>query len=217
MEILLKPLTSGNYFKGRFDNQKNPIEPDMVCIHVGVGTMNQIYNTFNNRNEPSGQKSSHYIISRKGEVWYIVDEADNAFAQSFVKAPRSRLVQKRLATHPSPNSYIISIENEGYGNEDFTSLQYDANATLLADIHKRRPAILLDREHIIRHDEIRTDKVCPGIVDVDHIVEVAREITEAALPVDQCKIIIAEKENLIKLLLAFISGKLKTLGSMMMP
>ena len=196
MNIISKPITPKNYAVGRRDNKGNPVSPDCICIHVGVGSMQRIFNTFNN---PVEERSAHYLVSKKGEVWYMVDEDNNAWAQGVAKSPTAQLVKERLATM-NPNAFIISIENEGSG-EDFTPEQYQANANLIADISKRR-LFPIDRTHVIRHDEIRWDKNCPGLVSVDKLVEMAK-----GPEVQSCEVLVAEKQRLIDILIAWITRK----------
>lgn len=154
-----------NYFKGRFDSEKKPISPDLIVIHVGEGTQNQIYQTFLNE-----QKSSHYCVSKTGEIWNFVNTGDTAWHAGFKKNPTSTIVKARITE--SPNSYSIGIENEGYG-EDFTEAQYKANANLIKGLCVLYN-IPCNSEHIIKHKEIRSDKTCPGVVDIHRIITMAQ-------------------------------------------
>lgn len=176
--IIQKPVTRSNYFQGRFDISKKPIEPDVIVIHVAVTTLQGCFNTFNN---PSEQKSSHYCVGDQGEIWQFVSEIHNAWHAGFVLNPSSKLVRERLGTYPSPNAYTIGIENAGnypgdQTPDDFTDLQYEANGWLVAQCAKRWN-IPLDREHVIGHKEIRSDKTCPGArVSIDRILSIARKV-----------------------------------------
>lgn len=142
-------------------------KPEGVVIHVGEGSQDAIYETF--LNEP---KSSHYCVSKAGMIWQFVDEKDTAWAQGNVNNPVATLVTE---IHPgvNPNMYLISIEHEGVGTTDFTETQYTTTAKLINDICTRWN-IPIDRIHILRHNEIRANKTCPGIANVDNIVDMAK-------------------------------------------
>jgi N-acetylmuramoyl-L-alanine amidase len=174
--IIQKPVVSTNYFKGRFNYAKQAIKPDVIVIHVGVATLQGIYNTFN---DPAEQKSSHYGIGELGEIWQFVQDGDNAWHAGFIYNPTAKIVKERLATHPSPNSYSIGIETSGEFAGDptpnnFNEAQYQAHGWLVAQLAKKFN-IPLDRDHIIAHHEIRYDKTCPGtLVSIERIIEIAK-------------------------------------------
>lgn len=174
--IIQKPITEFNYYKGRFDVSKNPVKPDVIVIHVAVTTLQGCFNTFNN---PYEQKSSHYCVGDQGEIWQFVGEEHNAWHAGFSKDPSARLVKERIGKYPSPNAYSIGIENSGnYSGDqtpdDFTDAQYQSNGWLVAECAKRWN-IPLDRDHIIGHKEIRSDKTCPGTrVSIDRIIAIAK-------------------------------------------
>lgn len=176
--IIQKPTTSKNYSIGRTR------VPDMIVIHVGVGTQQSIYNTFN---DPASQVSAHYSVSNTGEIWQFVQEENTAWHAGIVRYPTSALVLSRLGVNP--NAYSIGIEHEGgyVGDpnpEDFTEAQYKATAGLVAQIAKKWK-ISLDRIHIVGHREIRIDKTCPGLrVSVERIITMAGEYVEVS-PVDK--------------------------------
>lgn len=142
-------------------------KPEGVVIHVGVGSQETIYQTFLKE-----EKSSHFCVSKTGEVWQFVNMNDTAWAQGIVVRPTATLVTK---THPNvnPNLYLISIEHEGFGVEDFTECQYETTAKLVKEVCFQFD-IPVDRIHILRHNEIRADKTCPGTANVDRIVEMAK-------------------------------------------
>lgn len=181
MNITDKPTTPSNYFKGRFDSQGFPINPDVIIIHVAVGNLQTTFNTFNN---PQEQKSSHYFVEETGNILRFAPESATCWHAGFVVNPTARLVKERIGKYSSPNSYSIGIENAGeYPGDttpgDFTSAQYDANGWLVAQLSKKWN-IPLDRDHVIGHKEIRSDKTCPGSkVSIERILEAARAYTGA--------------------------------------
>lgn len=149
-----------------FATGRNGMIPDIVVIHIGEGTQEVIYRTF-----LTEEKSSHYCVSKAGVIWQFVKEEDTAWGNGIVVNPTASQVTYR--PNVNPNAYSISIEHEGVGTVDFTDAQYEATAQLVADICTRRK-IPIDRVHIIRHNEIRQDKTCPGVANVDKIVTKAK-------------------------------------------
>lgn len=158
----------GNFAHGR------PGAIDMIVIHVAVATLQGTFNTFNNVAE---QKSSHYCVGEAGEIWQFVQEADTAWHAGLLVGATSPLVLSRPGVNP--NSYSVGIENAGnYPGDllpdDFTPTQYDANGWLVAQVAKAHN-IPLDRTHIIGHNQIRSDKDCPGTkVSLDRIIAIAQ-------------------------------------------
>lgn len=168
MNIIQKPLTSGNFASGR------SAKVDMIVIHVAQATQQGTFNTFNN---PAEEKSSHYCVSNAGEVWQFVDEKNTAWHAGKIVTPTSALVLQRPGVNP--NAYSIGIEHEGenLGDTtpgDFTEAQYSATGALVGAIAARWN-IPLDRTHIVGHKEIRGDKTCPGAkVSLDRIISIAK-------------------------------------------
>lgn len=156
--IIQKPVP--NYTQGR-----GGYKPEGIVIHVGEGSQSVIYNTF-----MSEEKSSHYCVSKTGEIWQFVQDNDTAWAQGKVLNPSKKLITSR--PNVNPNQYLLSIEHEGYGTNDFTDAQYAATANLIKSLCQTY-AIPVDREHIIRHNEVRSDKPCPGVANVDKLVSMA--------------------------------------------
>lgn len=168
---ITKRLLTTNYTKGR-GGQK----PDAVVMHVVEGTMAGMRSWFNN---PASKVSAHYGISRAGEIEQYVEESDTAWANGRVLRPTSLLVKERPGSNP--NKWTVSIEHEGTGNDDLTPAQRAASAWLVADIAKRHN-IPLDRKHVIRHHEIFAGKTCPGAVDVDAVLALAKGTDATARP-----------------------------------
>lgn len=188
MNIVQKPIAASNYRRGRFDMTQFPVQPDVIVIHVAVGTLQTTFNTFNN---PTSQVSSHYCVGEQGEVWQFVDDTNTAWHVGVVRSPTAKLVIERFGKYPTPNSYCIGIENSGeYPGDttpgDFTNAQYDANGQLVALLAKKWN-IPLDREHVIGHKEVRNDKTCPGAkVSIERIINIAKTYT-IPTPVAQLK------------------------------
>lgn len=136
-------------------------------MHVVEGTMAGMRSWFNNK---KSEVSAHYGISFQGEIEQYVDEADTAWANGRVFAPTAALVLAR--PYVNPNLWTVSIEHEGTGRTDLTPKQRAASAWLVADISKRH-GFPLTRKHVIRHNEIFARKTCPGLINVDAVLDLA--------------------------------------------
>lgn len=137
-----------------------------ICIHISDGTASQVLATFKTE-----EKSSHYLILKSGQIWQFVEDQNTAWAQGRVINPNAQLILERL--NENPNSYLLSIEHEGYGWEDITEEQYQSSGELIYELSKlwKTP---LDRIHIIGHNEINKGKICPGKIKIDKLIEIAK-------------------------------------------
>lgn len=164
-------LLTLNYRPGRI-----PTFPvDVIVIHVTEGTQASVRAWFRN---PKAEVSSHYMVTKAGQIVQFVREEDTAWHAGRVDHPTAAIVKERV--NVNPNSYSIGIEHEGEGTEDLTPEQRAASVWLIADICRRR-SIPMDRRHIIGHHEIYSLKTCPGGINVDHLV--AGAVVAAAAPV----------------------------------
>ena len=182
MNILFKSVK--NFQKGRNGNVIKGI-----CIHIAEGNAWQVYQTFNS--EP---KSSHYLVLKNGNMWQFVLERDQAWAQGYKDRPSAKLVLDNI--NINPNEYLVSIEFEGYGSQDITEIQYMNGGKLIAEIAARN-ALQLNRETILRHNEIRKSKSCPGLVSVEKLIRYAYDPSE----VESIKIKISLLQKILNLLL----------------
>lgn len=149
---------------------KNFNQKKGICIHTAVGSYSGTISWFKN---PSAQVSSHYVINEAGtEITQCVRESDRAWAQGTKYRVTAPLV-KRLGGNP--NNYLISIEcaDGRKPHEHDRTGQYKALAWLVADIAKRNN-IPLNREHVIGHKEIRASKTCPGNIDINQVLQIAK-------------------------------------------
>lgn len=152
-----------NFGKGRPDI---PVPLDVIVIHVMEGTMEGTLEHFSRKN-PKDPVSAHYGVSKEGMIVQYVREQDTAYANGKMVRPTAEIVKERDGINP--NFYTISIEFEGSGEGDLTDAQREAGIRLLRDISERR-RIPLNRRHVLRHQEIRADKSCPGKINVDKLV-----------------------------------------------
>lgn len=158
-------IPTSNYHVGRTTNS-----PDVCVIHIGEGDKQSIISTFT---DPSVQKSSHFLVCKDGSITQFVSTKNTAYCNGIVVNPVAELVLQRLPTNP--NDYTFSIENEGISTIDITPAQYATNALILSYLHKAWN-LPLDGTHVIRHRSIEASKTCPGLVDVEKILQMARQL-----------------------------------------
>lgn len=126
---------------------------DRVVLHwFGIGTLDSANSRFQN---PDAQVSAHYGISDE-TVYQWVKEAE---------------VSWHSGDYPM-NQRSIGIEHDATTTKNATEKTYKTAGLLLADICKRNN-IPLDREHILKHSEVKATQ-CPGTLDVDKIISLAK-------------------------------------------
>lgn len=171
--IIDSRLKSKNFTKGRH----GPYPVDRICIHVTEGTEQAANEWFENE---KSDVSSNYGARKDGEIEMYVAEDDTAWTQGRIDRPTAKVVLQR--PDANPNSYCISIECEGSGEEPLTPKQKASVVWLINDIRSRHPLIALDRDHIIGHHEIFSKKSCPGVISVTELVTLAKgTLVEPAL------------------------------------
>lgn len=158
---IIEDILPINFQKGR----KGPYPPDMIVIHVTEGDYRSVRSWFK---DPAASVSSHYMVTKTGDVYHFVHESDTAWANGRVDHPTSRLVLERPGVNP--NWWTISIEHEGDGKHELTDPQRAATLDLIRDIQSRHHQITSDRKHIVGHHEIYSLKTCPGAISVDRLV-----------------------------------------------
>lgn len=166
--MITPKLLPGNFTRGR-----GAMKPDVIVIHIQEGTMAGTDTWFRN---PKSGVSAHYGVSKDGDIVQWVQDGDQAWHAGTVKNPTAEIVKARPAINP--NRYTIGIENEGKATDDPPVIQLTALGELVRQLCAAH-AIPLDRRHIIGHREIRADKTCPGKIDVDQVVAIARMGTPA--------------------------------------
>lgn len=187
-------MANRRFIKVNFSKSK--IKPVGICLHTMVGTLKGTDSWFRN---PKARASSHYGIGLNGKVYQWVKESDRAWAQGSVYRPTARLVKDR--PKKNPNTYLISIEHEDKllpHKVKRTTKMYKATAKLVADICKRHK-IPIARTRIIGHREIYAKKSCPGNLDINKIVKMAKEMSKPKPKVDPCLKYKDKAQNLAKL------------------
>jgi N-acetyl-anhydromuramyl-L-alanine amidase AmpD len=108
---------------------------DRIVVHVTEGSFWGSVQWLRNRRSHG---SSHYVVSRRGEIVQLVSTSDVAWH----------------AGNRRVNRHSIGIEHEGWTRRGgFTKAQYRASARLVAYL-ARRAGVPLDRRHVIGHDEV---------------------------------------------------------------
>lgn len=175
-----------NYSKGR-GGQKILA----VVMHIMEGTMDGTLSHFRN---PRSKASSHYGISRKGEIIQYVKEEDTAWHAGRVNRPTHPLVIEKGI---SPNLYTIGIEHEGFATQEPTPEMIRASAWLLMEISFRH-GVDLSPARIINHREIASDKACPGKMTAEvvlaHILGKPKPGTRVYSPYYQDHLIVTRYE-----------------------
>jgi hypothetical protein len=156
-------LLPGNHASGRSGHR-----PEALVIHVMEGTMESTLSWFRS---PASKVSSHYGVSREGEVVQYVRDEDTAWHAGRVLRPTAEMVLERPGVNP--NLWTIGIEHEGGANQEPTSAQLAASAELMKMLSDRWN-IPLDLRHVIPHRAIYAEKTCPGRIEVGTLISLAR-------------------------------------------
>ena len=137
---------------------------DLLVLHATVGDFDGSVGWLRS---PLSGVSSHYVISKCGDIVALVDEREQAWhaGMSFWRG-RTDL-----------NRYSIGIELENLtgvkgfvGQDPWTDMQYEAAAWLVTNMYSRRH-IPLDRQHIVTHAEIAPRrKTDPIGFDIDGLM-----------------------------------------------
>lgn len=143
--------------------------PDCVVIHIADGSKDSVIATFK---DPSTQKSSHFLITKNGGVVQFVSTGYASYCTGNIDNPVNELALARTA---NPNDWTLSIEHEGFSSEDITEYQYQTTARLVKFLHDKW-AVPLDRTHVFGHREVFSQKICPGKINVERIVQMARKL-----------------------------------------
>ena len=127
---------------------------DRIVVHVTEGSFWGSVRWLRNRRSHG---SSHYVISRGGDVVQLVSTSDVAWHAG------NRWV----------NRHSIGIEHEGYtARGGFTQAQYEASARLVAYL-AARAGMPIDRRHVIGHAEVPSPG--GGVGGSDHHTDPGRK------------------------------------------
>lgn len=149
----IKWIGSPNFATGRNGNK-----PLAIINHIMCGTEDGTDTWFN---QTASGVSAHFGVSRTGEVHQYVKEEDTAWANGRKDTPDTAW----LANFPAvnPNQWTISIEHEGYPNQELTPEQKEATIALHHYLVNKWD-IPIDDVHITGHFRIdsKSRADCPG-------------------------------------------------------
>ena len=140
---------SPNFAVGR-----SGFSPEAFVFHVTEGNFSGALEWCLN---PASKVSYHYIVKENGAITQLVEDKDTAWHAGQMTDPTP--YGKQYA--PNPNLRTIGIAYAGFALAGPSFEQICAICGLvrqLSVIH----TIPIDRKHLIFHNDIRTDKVCPG-------------------------------------------------------
>lgn len=156
---------SPNCFKGR----KNHV-PNLIVCHTNSTYSSLIHHFY----DKQYQVSSHFIIRRDGHIKQAVSLDDSAWANGtslddssdvYYKFASSKIVRSTL---DNANYITFSIEHESFDGT-LTKKQKEATVVVMRKIiqyvkEKYNYDFLIDREHIIGHNEVNpvVRTKCPG-------------------------------------------------------
>jgi len=115
---------------------------------------------------PRAEVSAHFYIAPTSEIHQLVDLKYGAWHAGRSVRPTFKHFKKWVNT----NRYSVGIEVSIAPNMKHTSQQWQSLKELIKYLSEEL-SIPIDREHIIGHKEIRSDKTCPGSISVDKLVE----------------------------------------------
>lgn len=171
-EFKIVKSLSPNIYKGR-----KGWKPDMIVSHITEGSYAGAVSWLKN---PSSSASSHFVVSKKGEITQLVELEDSSWCNgtsvNLDKNPKihySKSTLKKVRVRKTnANYYTITIEHEGFSTEGKGRLepaQLEATIWLHKHIIKEVKRIYgidipLDREHIVGHYQINpiSKPFCPG-------------------------------------------------------
>lgn len=149
--------------------------PDMISSHITEGNYGGAITWLCN---PKSQASSHFVVSKKGEITQLVDIREMAWINGTSVDPRlqnfygNSTLKSVRDRKTNANLYTIGIEHEGFSSDGqgrLTDAQFKATVWLhkhiISEVKKIYGTdIKIDREHIVGHYQIdpRRKPNCPG-------------------------------------------------------
>lgn len=135
-----------------YDSNRKTI--DRIIIHWIVGNLAAADAVFQKKDPGT---SAHYGVENYTVHQYVKEENVAYHAGVYAMNQRS-----------------IGIEHSASPDKPATETTYKTSAQLIADIC-RRYSIPLDRQHILKHSEVKATQ-CPGTIDIDKLIRLASEI-----------------------------------------
>lgn len=136
-----------------FDTNRKPITK--IVIHWIVGNLAAADAQFQ---KPVPGTSAHYAVEDNNIHQYVKEE-DVAYHAGVY----------------SVNQESIGIEHSAAPDRPASEATYQTSGKLIGEIAKRHN-IPLDRQHILKHSEIKATQ-CPGTIDIDKLIQIAKAST----------------------------------------
>lgn len=152
--MIEKPEMRVSHRSQNFSRGRKGYRPEAIVIHVTDGGMPGCLLWLCS---VSSKVSSHYLISRLGHIYNMVDDANTAWHAGTIWRPSWKLIKEKV----NPNSYTIGIEHEGWEHRTWPDVQVEASIKLVSWLCQQH-FIPADVDHIVPHWQIRNSKTCPG-------------------------------------------------------
>lgn len=141
---------------------KKRVKIDRVIIHWIVGTLKSADAQFQ---KTSPGTSAHYGVE-DDQVHQYVNENEVAYHAGVY----------------AMNQRSIGIEHSADTKRPASNKTYETSAQLIREICERHN-IPIDREHILKHSEVKATQ-CPGTMDLDRLITLARQGVKNSVAVD---------------------------------
>lgn len=138
-----------------FDEGRGKYKPEAIVIHRSEGSFESSKVWCLNK---KSKVSYHVLIDEKGYFEVLVDPKDTAWHAGLVKNASWPLIKAGI----NPNRYTIGVALSGFASTKPTIPQIMRCAEIIKELCKDYE-IPLDKNHIIPHNAIRSDKICPGV------------------------------------------------------
>ncbi|CFX70436.1 N-acetylmuramoyl-L-alanine amidase domain [Syntrophomonas zehnderi OL-4] len=139
-KYVIKQAASPNHNQGR--GGKKIIA---IVLHITAGLFPGCLGWMRN---PAAKASVHYLITKTGEIYQLVQDTDTAWHAGIVNKPTWILYDGS-----NPNRYTLGIEFECLAGGELTETQYQAGLWLISSLTEKYK-IPVDQEHIIGHYRI---------------------------------------------------------------
>ncbi|MCK9578693.1 N-acetylmuramoyl-L-alanine amidase [bacterium] len=157
--MIIEKRESPNYYnRGKY-------KPEAIIIHITEGNMPGTLSWITHK---ESRASYHYLIDKTGKIWNVVNEINAAWHAGLIVKPIWEFLKDKKI---NPNLYTIGLAFEGFGDKDITAEQYYAGQELIEDICQRNK-IEKNLTKIIPHRWINGGKTCPGLVNIERLVNV---------------------------------------------
>ena len=142
-------------------------KPEFIVVHITDGYFPSDLEWLLN---PASQVSSHDLIAPNGDCHELVDWQNGAWHAGRVLNPTAKLLKKNMwGSIINPNYYSYGIEISCKPPALPTIAQFE---TLKQRIKDRLALFVLpvNRDRVIGHHEIYSEKTCPAPIDIDKLV-----------------------------------------------